>query len=114
MAEPASETRQRGQRHAARRHVGHDALALVPATKLARVEQAHRVEAHLRGHHVRVDLALLAVFDHRTPEEILKLDENHYFGQLGLNQHLSPQRRNGLFAMVKRVKQIALDVASQA
>jgi cysteine desulfuration protein SufE len=59
-------------------------------------------------------VALLAVFDHRTPEEILKLDENHYFGQLGLNQHLSPQRRNGLFAMVKRVKQIALDVASQA
>lgn len=58
-------------------------------------------------------VALLAVFNRRTPEEILQLDENQYFGQLGLNQHLSPQRRNGLFAMVKRVKQLALEVASQ-
>ncbi len=53
-------------------------------------------------------VALLAVFNHRTPEEIQS------FGQLGLNQHLSPQRRNGLFAMVKRVKQLALEVASQS
>lgn len=58
-------------------------------------------------------VALLAVFNLRTPEEILQLDENQSFGQLGLNQHLSPQRRNGLFAMVKRVKQLALEVASQ-
>lgn len=57
-------------------------------------------------------VALLAVFNHRTPEEILKLNEDQYFGQLGLNQHLSPQRRNGLFAMVKRVKQLALEQAS--
>ncbi len=59
-------------------------------------------------------VALLAVFNHRTPEQILQLDENQSFGQLGLNQHLSPQRRNGLFAMVKRVKQLALEVASQS
>lgn len=58
-------------------------------------------------------VALLAVFNRRTPEEILQLDENQFFGQLGLNQHLSPQRRNGLFAMVKRVKQLALEAASR-
>ena len=58
-------------------------------------------------------VALLAVFDRRSPEEILQLDENQYFAQLGLNQHLSPQRRNGLFAMVKRVKQLSLEAASQ-
>jgi len=57
-------------------------------------------------------VVLLAVFNRRTPEEILKLDENQYFAQLGLNQHLSPQRRNGLFAMVKRVKQLALEQAA--
>lgn len=57
-------------------------------------------------------VVLLAVFNRRTPEEILKLDENQYFSQLGLNQHLSPQRRNGLFAMVKRVKQLALEQAA--
>jgi cysteine desulfuration protein SufE len=57
-------------------------------------------------------VVLLAVFNQRTPEEILKLDENQYFAQLGLNQHLSPQRRNGLFAMVKRVKQLALEQAA--
>lgn len=57
-------------------------------------------------------VVLLAVFNRRTPEEILKLDENQCFAQLGLNQHLSPQRRNGLFAMVKRVKQLALEQAT--
>ncbi|MFM7115588.1 MAG: SufE family protein [Planctomycetota bacterium] len=57
-------------------------------------------------------VVLLAVFNRRTPEEILKLDENQCFAQLGLNQHLSPQRRNGLFAMVKRVKQLALEQAA--
>lgn len=57
-------------------------------------------------------VVLLAVFSGRTPEEILKLDENESFAQLGLNQHLSPQRRNGLFAMVKRVKQLALEQAA--
>jgi cysteine desulfuration protein SufE len=57
-------------------------------------------------------VVLLAVFNRRTPAEILKLDENQYFAQLGLNQHLSPQRRNGLFAMVKRVKQLALEQAA--
>ncbi len=58
-------------------------------------------------------VVLLALFQNRTPEEILKQNEDEVFGQLGLNQHLSPQRRNGLFAMVKRLKQLALEHAAK-
>ncbi len=57
-------------------------------------------------------VVLLAVFNNLTPTEILKTNEVEVMGRLGLSQHLSPQRRNGLFAMVKRIKQLALEQAS--
>ena len=50
---------------------------------------------------------LLALFDGRTPQEILDLDPEQVFDQLGLRQHLSGQRRNGLYAMVQRIKTLA-------
>jgi cysteine desulfuration protein SufE len=50
---------------------------------------------------------LLALFSGRTPAEILQLDPEGVFDKLGLKQHLSGQRRNGLYAMVKRLKQLA-------
>jgi cysteine desulfuration protein SufE len=56
-------------------------------------------------------VVLLAVFNGRSPADILQADEHAAFAALGLNQHLSPQRRNGLFAMVKRVKQSALEAS---
>ncbi|MCH2181035.1 MAG: SufE family protein [Mariniblastus sp.] len=52
---------------------------------------------------------LLAHYDDKPAAEILKSDPGQLFEQLGLNQHLSPQRRNGLFSMVKRLKQLAAD-----
>lgn len=52
---------------------------------------------------------LLAHYDGKPAAEILKSDPVKLFEQLGLNQHLSPQRRNGLFSMVKRLKQLATD-----
>ncbi|MEE2826958.1 MAG: SufE family protein [Planctomycetota bacterium] len=52
---------------------------------------------------------LLAHYDGKPATEILKSDPVKLFEQLGLNQHLSPQRRNGLFSMVKRLKQLATD-----
>ena len=58
-------------------------------------------------------VVLLSLFQSRTPAEILQQNEDAVFGRLGLNQHLSPQRRNGLFAMVKRLKQLALEHASK-
>ncbi len=47
---------------------------------------------------------LLLVFSGRKASEILELDASATFGSLGLDQHLTPQRANGLSAMVRRVK----------
>ncbi|MEH6402070.1 MAG: SufE family protein [Sneathiella sp.] len=45
---------------------------------------------------------LLAVYDKRTPAEILAVDPN-FLDELGLNHHLSPSRSNGLHSMVKNI-----------
>jgi len=50
---------------------------------------------------------LLQMLSGRTPEEILSFDIGHVFTRLGLKQHLSPLRSNGLHSMVKRIKMLA-------
>ena len=50
---------------------------------------------------------LLSFYHGKTASEIVESDVSDYLKQLGLNQHLSPQRRNGLFSMIKRLKAIA-------
>ena len=47
---------------------------------------------------------LLAFYNNMSPQEVAAADVESYLGKLGLNQHLSPQRRNGLFSMVKRLR----------
>ena len=47
---------------------------------------------------------LLAIYAGRTKEEIAALDVEGTFAKLGLDQHLSPNRRNGFFSMVEAVK----------
>lgn len=50
---------------------------------------------------------LLRVLSHQTPSDIL--DANLYFiDKIGLREHLSPTRSNGLLAMVKQIKMYAL------
>ena len=55
-------------------------------------------------------VVLLAHYNGKTAGEILDSDAIVLFERLGLNQHLSPQRRNGLFSMVKRLKELAAEV----
>ena len=50
---------------------------------------------------------VIAFFNQKTATQILTDDPSEFLAQLGLDQHLSPQRRNGLFSMVKRLKQLA-------
>ena len=50
---------------------------------------------------------LLKVFSDRTPQEILD-SEPYFIDEIGLKQHLSPTRSNGLMAMVKQIKLYAL------
>ncbi len=50
---------------------------------------------------------LLRVVSDRTPKEIVE-NELHFIDDLGLKQHLSPTRANGLLAMVKQIKLYAV------
>jgi cysteine desulfuration protein SufE len=47
---------------------------------------------------------LFRLYSGLTPDEILAIDAAEVFGKLGLNEHLSPQRSNGLYAMVARIQ----------
>ncbi len=50
---------------------------------------------------------LLRVVSGRTPEEIMESDL-HFVDDIGLKQHLSPTRSNGLVAMIKQIKLYAV------
>jgi cysteine desulfuration protein SufE len=50
---------------------------------------------------------LLRIYSDRTPKEILE-SEPRFIDGIGLRQHLSPTRSNGLLAMVKQMKLYAL------
>lgn len=50
---------------------------------------------------------LIQVMNKETPESILKTDL-HFIKDIGLQEHLSPTRANGLVGMVKRMKTEAL------
>ena len=44
-----------------------------------------------------------------TLEQVLAVDAPYELGRLGLDQHLSSQRSNGLRAMVERIRQVAAE-----
>ena len=50
---------------------------------------------------------LIRVLDNHTPQEILDSDL-YFIDAIGLKEHLSPTRSNGLLSMVKRIKAYAL------
>ena len=50
---------------------------------------------------------LLTIFNNRTPEEIIESDTN-FIEKIGLKEHLSPNRANGLYSMIKQIKFYAI------
>lgn len=50
---------------------------------------------------------LLRVFSNQTPQAILDADTN-FIDEIGLKEHLSPTRANGLVSMVKQIKMYAI------
>lgn len=50
---------------------------------------------------------LLAVYQGKSPREILDTDIESIFKKLELDRHLSSQRKNGLFGMVTRIREFA-------
>ncbi len=70
------------------------------------------VRLHMRGdsdaHIVRGLVALLIrLYAGRTAQEILDIDARGLFEKIGLADNLSPQRSNGLSAMITRIRQSA-------
>jgi cysteine desulfuration protein SufE len=61
---------------------------------------------------VRGLIAILhALYAGLSVDEVEKVDALAELGRLGLNDHLSSQRSNGLRAMVQRVRSVAAEAA---
>lgn len=58
---------------------------------------------------------MIALFSERHASDIIRIEAEETMRNLGLNEHLTPQRANGLRSMVRRIKQEAersLDIAA--
>ncbi len=54
---------------------------------------------------------LLSLYNHQPVKDVLAIDASAELGRLGLNDHLSAQRSNGLRAMVERIRETAAAAA---
>lgn len=50
----------------------------------------------------------------KTPDEILAVDLDAAFERIGLDRHLSPNRRNGFYSMVEEMRRSAAVVKSMS
>ena len=72
-------------------------------------------QADSDAHIVRGLIAvLLTAYSGRTPQEILAVTIEDVFARLGLDEHLSPNRRNGFFAITGMIRGYAQRVAAAA
>ena len=55
---------------------------------------------------------LLDIYKNKTRTEIASFDAESAFSQLGLSDHLTPQRSNGFYAMVQRIRNDAAAAAA--
>src|SRR5947209_9357168 len=57
---------------------------------------------------------LLTLYSGRTPQQILATDAIAVFDEFGFRDHLTPQRSNGLRAMVERIRSDAREALAAA
>ena len=50
---------------------------------------------------------VLIIYNNKSPSEIKAVEVEDIFAKLGLSEHLSPSRRNGLLAMTNKIKYYA-------
>jgi cysteine desulfuration protein SufE len=100
-----------------------DAALKVPATRVDGC--ASQVWLHPRIASGRFDFAgdsdamivrgliavLHALYSGLSPDEVGRVDAAHELGRLGLTEHLSSQRSNGVRAMVERIRSLAAEAA---
>jgi cysteine desulfuration protein SufE len=68
-------------------------------------EARFRFRGESDAHIVQGLIAILkAIYDGRTPAEVLETDAIAIFAELGLSDHLTPQRSNGLKSMIERIR----------
>ncbi|KAA5805019.1 SufE family protein [Alkalicaulis satelles] len=64
-----------------------------------------RLRGDSDAHIVKGLVALLTrLYDGRSPEEARAIDPRDVLARIGLSEHLSPQRSNGLASMVARIQ----------
>ena len=86
-----------------------------------KVERGNVGEASLKylgdsdAHIVRGLIAiLLTLYSGHTPQQILSTDAIAIFDEFGFREHLTPQRSNGLRAMVERIRTDAREALAAA
>ncbi|GGA76107.1 cysteine desufuration protein SufE [Nitratireductor aestuarii] len=57
---------------------------------------------------------MLALFSGQRASQIMKIDAEETLRSLGLNEHLTPQRSNGLRSMIQRIKHEAASALATA
>jgi cysteine desulfuration protein SufE len=57
---------------------------------------------------------LLTLYSGHTPQQILATDATAVFNEFGFRDHLTPQRSNGLRAMVERIRSDAREMLAAA
>ena len=57
---------------------------------------------------------LLTLYSGHTPQQILAIDAIALFNEFGFREHLTPQRSNGLRAMVERIRTDAREALAAA
>ena len=87
------------------------------ATSMKRSDGQHEFGfvADSDAHIVRGLIAILAaIYNGRSIDAVVSLDPHPVFAKLGLNEHLTPQRSNGLASMVARIRTDASAMAQAA
>ena len=89
------------------------------ASSVVRSEAGKHPALGLQGdsdaHIVRGLIAVLfALFNNKPADEVLATDARAVFSDLGLAEHLTPQRSNGFFSMVERIRKDAQAIEAAA
>lgn len=75
---------------------------------VSKSESRINIRADSDAHIVRGLIAIiLSAYQNKSPDDIANIDIEGVFTEIGMQQHLSPNRRNGFFAMVERLKTLA-------
>ena len=74
---------------------------------------ALRIRGDSDSHLVKGLVALaIALYDGKKPSEAMAVDAQGVFREFGLEQHLTPQRSNGVRSMIERIRADAVALAA--